>query len=413
MKILIVHNRYQESGGEDIVAATEARLLAEHGHQVVWYRRDNDELSNDSAPRGVALGMKTIWASDSYRALLRLVRCEMPDVAHFHNTFPLVSPAAYYACARASVPVVQTLHNYRLLCPGATFYRDGRTCEQCLGREVPWTSMVHGCYRHNVLATAAVVAMLTAHRFLESWRTKVHAYIAASEFARGKFIQGGLPARRIHVKPNFVYPDPQAKTGLGDYALFVGRLSEEKGVRVLLNAWRQIITAVPLVIAGDGPLREQVSAFSARHEGVKFLGAVEHNGVLRLMRGARFLIFPSILYEGAFPLSIIEAFACGVPVIASRLGSMADTIIHGNTGLHFATSQPDDLAAQCLWAWNHPAETRQMGVAARAEYEAKYTAEKNYKMLTNIYESVRRKIAADGESRFLHRGSRHAAQEAR
>jgi glycosyltransferase involved in cell wall biosynthesis len=401
MKILFIHNAYQQSGGEDVVAATEARLLAERGHSVVWYRRDNDELLRPSAPRGLQLGLKTIWASDSYRALMQILRDETPDVAHFHNTFPLISPAAYYACAKARVPVVQTLHNYRFLCPAAKLYRNGHICESCVGREIPWTSVVDSCYRNSVLATAAVAAMLTAHRFLNSWERKIDAYIALSEFARQKFIQGGLPARRICVKPNCVHPDPGIKAGPGDYALFVGRLSPEKGIRVLLDAWKQLPDSVTLLIAGEGPMSEQVKGHAeALGPRIKFIGAVAHERIRDLIHSARFLVFPSTWYE-VFPLTIIEAFACGVPVIASRLGSMADTIAHGKTGLHFSAGNPDELAERCLWAWNHPNEMQQMGLAARAEYEAKYTAEKNYKMLTNIYQSVRDKIAASGEPHIL------------
>ncbi len=396
MKILIAHNTYQQGGGEDVVAATEARLLRERGHQIVWYRRSNDELRTQGPFQNFASGVRTVWASDSYRALTELLRAESPDVAHFHNTFPLISPAAYYACANAGVPVVQTLHNYRLLCPGATFFRDGHVCEECLGRQTPWPAIVHRCYRRSAFASAAAMGMLIVHRRLNSWQTKVSAYIAASEFARKKFIEGGLCAGRIYVKPNFVHPDPGAKHGAGKYALFVGRLCEEKGARVLLQAWRRLATSVPLIVVGDGPLKEDFSAATDVRSNIAVLPAVSHEEVLMLMSGARFLIFPGLVYEGAFPLAIIEAFACGLPVIASRLGSIEEGTTHGRNSLHFSPGNSEELAGAIEWAWRHPEEMSELGRAARLEYEGRYTAAINYEMLMEIYCAVR---PSSGEGR--------------
>lgn len=403
MKILIVHNSYQQGGGEDVAAATEARLLSERGHQIIWYRRGNEELQAQGPFQTLATGLKTVWASDSYRELTALLRDESPDVAHFHNTFPLISPAAYYACAEAGVPVVQTLHNYRLLCPGATFFREGHVCEQCLGRRTPWPGIVHRCYRKSTFASAAAAGMLTAHRWLGSWRTKVAVYIAASEFARAKFIQGGLPASRIRVKPNFVHPDPGAKRGAGKYALFVGRLSEEKGTRVLLNAWGRLGTTVPLIVAGGGPVREDFVSVDREVQGnITVLPTVSHDEVLALMRGARFLVFPSLVYEGAFPLAIIEAFACGLPVIASRLGSVAEGTTHGRNSLHFSPGNCEELAHVTDWAWHHPEKMEEFGRAARLEYEARYTADLNYEILMEIYGSVRPRFEDGRRYDFSH-----------
>lgn len=401
MKILIAHNTYQQGGGEDVVAATEARLLSERGHQIIWYRRGNEELRAQGAFQTLVTGLKSVWASDSYRELAALLRGESPDVAHFHNTFPLISPAAYYACTQAGVPVVQTLHNYRLLCPGATFFRDGHICDQCLGRRTPWPGIVHRCYRKSAFASAAAAGMLTAHRWLGSWRTKVGIYIAASEFARGKFIRGGLPASRIRVKPNFVHPDPGVRCGAGKYALFVGRLCEEKGARVLLNAWRQLASPVPLIVAGDGPVREDFLPSDRELQGnISVLSTVSHDEVLALMRGARFLVFPSLVYEGAFPLAIVEAFACGLPVVASRLGSIEEGTTHGRNSLHFSAGNCEELAKTVVWAWQHPQKMEEFGRAARLEYEARYTADLNYEILMEIYSSVRRTFKNGRRSDF-------------
>ena len=389
MKVLVVHNHYQRPGGEDAVVASEARLLAEHGHAVIEYRRINDELQTSSRYRIGTAGVGTVWSTASYRALLDLLAREKPDVTHFHNTFPLISPSAYYACAEAGVPVVQTLHNYRLLCPTASLYRGGSVCEDCLHKRVKWPGIVHACYRGSRLATAAVAAMVAVHHVLGTWEQKVTQYIALSEFSRRKFIEGGLPAERIVVKPNFVHPDLKPKNGPGSHALYVGRLSEEKGLRVLLAAWGRLRKSIPLRIAGDGPMREEMAAEIKvkKLQSVELLGHASTSEIGTLMHGARFLVVPSIWYEG-FPVTIAEAFASGLSVVASRLGSMAEIITDGENGLHFAPGDAAELAERVAWAWNHPEEMETMGRAARAEYEAKYAAERNYQMLLQIYETV-------------------------
>jgi glycosyltransferase involved in cell wall biosynthesis len=386
MKILFLHNTYQQHGGEDAVVNAEARLLEAHGNVVVRHQRSNDELKEISGFGSLAAGVDSVWSRSSYRAVQKLLQEERPDIVHFHNTFPLISPSAYYACAKAGVPVVQTLHNYRLLCPAASFMRDGKVCESCLGWSVPWPGVVHGCYRDSRPATLATTAMLSVHRALDTWQNKVGTYIALSEFARGKFIEGGLPADRIAVKPNFVSQEREVSESRAPYALYVGRLSEEKGIRTLLAAWKNLALAIPLYIAGDGPLfGEAITEISKKQNKIHALGQIPSAEVNRWMLGARFLVVPSQCFEN-FPVTIAEAFACGVPVIASRLGSMAEIIQDGLTGLHFNPGDPTDLATKVEWAWTHPEEMACMGRAARAEYEAKYTAEKNYTMLMQIYE---------------------------
>lgn len=389
MKIVIVHNTYQNRGGEDTVLAAETGLLETHGHAVIHLGRDNNELKERSGIGALAIGAEAVWSFSSHTALLEALRNERPDVAHFHNTFPLISPSAYYACAEERVPVVQTLHNYRLVCPSATFLRDGKVCEECLGRAVPWPGVLHGCYRGSRPATFASAAMLSIHRALGTWRDKVNLYIALSEFARQKFIAGGLPAERIVVKTNFVADCSPRKTSGGEYALWVGRLSEEKGIRVLVTAIGALSPRVPFKIAGAGPLLEEVAS-EVRRQGFKrvdLLGEVSPKDVIELMHGAAFVVVPSVCFEN-FPLVIAESFACGVPVVASRIGSLAEIVEDGRTGLHFTSGDPADLAAKVEWAWAHPKEMEEMGRAARREYEAKYTAEQNYDALMGIYETA-------------------------
>jgi glycosyltransferase involved in cell wall biosynthesis len=387
---LVVHNYYQQPGGEDQVFANESALLAERGHRLIRYSDHNNRIEAGN----IATAGGAVWNQHSYRALRELVRNHRPDVAHFHNTFPLISPAGYYAVRSQGVPVVQTLHNYRLICPGATLFRGGGPCEDCIDRRSFTPALVHGCYRDNRAATAGVATMLTIHRAQGTWQRAIDVYIALSEFARRKFIEGGLPADRIVVKPNFLARDPapsrHASDGSRGYALFAGRISEEKGVRTLAQAWARV-GEIPLVVAGDGPLKLEWPA------GVKVLGKVSPNDVLELMRGARVLVFPSSCYECA-PMTIIEAFACGLPVIASNLGSVPEFVTHGRNGLLFTVNDADDLAQQVRWAFDHPAQLLSMGAAARREYEEKYTSDRNYRLLMDVYrlamEGARRRAAS-------------------
>jgi glycosyltransferase involved in cell wall biosynthesis len=390
MKVLIVHNYYQQAGGEDQVFAAESDLLEARGHRVLRYSLHNDQVDDMNF---LSLARSTVWSSSSYRELRIIIRQESPQVAHFHNTFPLISPAAYYAARAEGVPVVQTLHNYRLLCPNALFFRDGRVCEDCLGKAVPWPGVVHACYRGSRVATGAVTAMLAVHRALRTWTEMVDVYVALTDFARDKFIEGGLPEEKIVVKPNFIHPDPGAGEGRGGYALFVGRLSQEKGIDTLLAAWEQLGEKVPLKIVGDGPLASRVAEAAEQLRGVEWLGEQPTDQVLTLMKDARILLFPSLWYEG-FPMVFGEAYAVGLPIIASDLVSLSSLVDHGRTGLRFRPGDTKDLAAQVEWALMHPAELERMRGEARAEFEAKYTAEENYRMLMEIYELAAKEAKA-------------------
>ena len=382
--VLLVHEHYQWPGGEDQVFAAERGLLEDRGYRVLRYVDHNDRIKDMSSLR---LMCDTIWSRKAYRELRKLIRKEKPQVVHFHNTFPLISPAAYYAVKAEGVPVIQTLHNYRLLCPNAYFFRDGHVCEDCFGKTLPLPGVLHSCYRDSRAASGTVAAMLTAHRAMQTWSKMVDTYIALTQFARQKFIQGGLPAEKVAVKPHFLRPDPGLGEGRGGYALFVGRLSPEKGVETLLSAWEYIGTKLCLKIVGDGFLASRVCEVARRDSGVEWLGQQPLEEVYRLMRGAHFLVFPSELYE-TFGRVAIEAFATGTPVIASRIGAVAELVDHHRTGLHFRPGDPKDLAARVEWALSHPAELARMRREARVEFETKYSAECNYQMLRRIYETA-------------------------
>ena len=384
MKILSVHNSYQLPGGEDQVFAQEADLLLAHGHQVAFYQASNHQV--DGTNRLVLLG-NTIWNHSAYDDMRQLMRRQQPDLVHVHNTFPVISPAVYDAAKHEGVPVVQTLHNYRLLCPAATLFRNGRVCEDCLGKKIPYPGVVHGCYRGSHLATAAAAAMMATQNFRHLWSHSVSAFIALSEFARGKFIEGGLPAAKIVVKPNYLQSDPGAGPGKGNYALFVGRLTPEKGVDTLLAAWRSLGSLLPLHIAGDGPMAAQVEQAARENDAITWLRWLPRADILQQMKHASVLILPSTWYEG-FPMVLAEAYAVGLPVIASNLGSMASVVEHRRTGLHFAAGQVGDLVEKVCWFTAHPSDVRNMRSRARVEYETKYTAEANYRQLMHIYQSL-------------------------
>lgn len=382
MRLLLAHNRYKNQGGESLAAKGEMELVESHGHTVDLLETDNTEIV------GLASKVKTALEA-SYSLLVKRrmaarIATFKPDVVHVHNFFPLMTPSIYFACSEAEVPVVQTLHNYRLICPGALLFRSGRPCEDCVGKAFAWPGVLHGCYRGSRLGTASVAAMAGTHHWLGTWRNRIDCFIALTDFSRGKLIEGGLPADRIVVKPNFA-PDPGGPgDGSGGFALFAGRLSPEKGIATLLSAWERLNgSPFHLKVAGDGPLRDEVTRRADRGR-VEYLGALSRQDVQVLMREAAFLVFPSVCYEN-FPLSIVEAFAAGVPVIASGLGAMAEIVEDGRTGLHFRPGDPDDLAARMEWALEHPSEMEQMGRNARLEYEDKYTAERNYEQLMKIY----------------------------
>jgi glycosyltransferase involved in cell wall biosynthesis len=386
MRVLVVHNSYQQPGGEDVAVAQESLLLGSQGHLVISYARSNHELKKLSATQRLLLLKDLVYSSQSKREIEGLLRKEKPDVVHVHNTFMMISPSIFKACQEAGVPVLQTLHNYRLLCPAWTLSRNGKICEDCVEGGL-WHGVWHGCYRESHAMTAAVAAMLKFHRMSGTWSDSVDAYVALSEFARRKFIEGGLPANKIHVKPNFVQSDPGEKQAPGSHALFVGRLSAEKGVQTLISAWAQMRNLYPLVVVGDGPLRESLEAEVAKQNisSVTFKGWLPRTQTLDAMKKSAFLVAPSLWYEG-FPMTIAEAFACGTPVLCSRLGGMQEIVEDGRTGLHFEAGNAEDLCAKVAELLTRPEKIAAMGIAARKEYESRYTARTNYSLLMRIYE---------------------------
>ncbi|MBW4518523.1 MAG: glycosyltransferase family 4 protein [Scytolyngbya sp. HA4215-MV1] len=384
MHILSIHNTYQIKGGEDESRAAEERLLREMGHQVDAYEESNDRIG---ALKPWRMAIRTIWSRESHRKVTRKLQAASYDLIHVQNFFPLISPSVFYAAKDAGVPVVQTLRNYRLLCPNGLFFRDGQVCEECMGKWIPFPGIAHACYRENHLASATTAAMLTFHRALRTWTEQVDIYITLTEFARQKLIEGGLPAEKILVKPNFVNPDPGIGEGKGGYALYVGRLSVEKGLDTLLQAWKQLNGRIPLKIVGDGPLAEQVIQATQENDQVEWLGRRPVQEVYDLMGKATVLIFPSKWYE-TFGRVAVEAFAKGTPVIASNIGAIAELVEHGRTGLHFRPGDAADLTDKVEWLLSNQADLNQMRQQARVGFETKYTAARNYRRLMEIYDRV-------------------------
>lgn len=398
MKILIAHNYYKQAGGEDQCVAAETSLLRRNGHEVVQYSLHNDAIDRMTRIRAAS---RTIWSRAARRDLLGLIRRHRPEILHCHNTFPLMSPAAYYAARAEGVSVVQTLHNFRLICPNATLLREGGVCEDCLGRSIPWPGVVHKCYRESWSASATLAAMLTVHRAIGTWRKAVDVYIALTQFGRNKFIEGGLPEDKIAIKSNFLSFDPGIGVGSGGYVVFVGRLCVEKGLETLLAAWKRLRANIPLKIVGDGPLAGRIQEAAASDGRIEWLGRRSTEDVLSLVGNATCLVLPSHSHEG-FPLVIIEAFAKGTPVVTSKRGALLEVVDHGRTGLHFAPGDAADLASAVQRLSSDPAERNQMCQAARREFEHKYTAEINYRNLMEIYERAmagNKRAASSGRRR--------------
>ncbi|HKE95437.1 MAG TPA: glycosyltransferase family 4 protein [Povalibacter sp.] len=388
MRILLAHNYYQSGSpsGEDAVFANERLLLEQAGHEVIAFERSNDAIGSGLTSRLTA-AVAASWSQSSHRELTRLIAKHRPQVAHFHNTFPLLSPSTYAACRQADVPVVQTLHNYRLICPGALLMRDGKPCEQCIGQS-PWPAVRHACYRNSRTATTVVATMLSVHRLRKTYIDDVDCYIALTDFARQRFIRGGLPATKIVVRPNCLMDMPAVGHGAGGYALYVGRLSSEKGVRTLVEAWRGL--DCPLKIVGDGILRAELEARASQSTSrIEFLGFRKRDEVLALMRDAAFVIIPSECYEG-FPVTVLEALATGTPLIVSALGALDEIVIAPRHGLKFQAGDRDSLRSSVTALLAQPELQQAMRRDNRALFESHYCADRGLESLIGIYERARR-----------------------
>lgn len=385
MKVLMVHNRYQQRGGEDAVVEAEVRLLAANGVDVRRFDADNDSIQGLMSKVQVSIGQ--FGLPNAVKTRFHKTLSEFcPDVVHVHNWFPTLSPAVFQICRRAHVPAIHTVHNYRLLCAGATLFRNGHVCEDCIGTTFRTPGIAHGCYHQSRIGSAVATAGMLANWSLGTWQHSVDRFIALSEFARRKLIEGGLPADKIIVKPNFVDPDPGPRSGAGGYLLYAGRLTEEKGLRVLLQCWKSAAELPMLKIAGTGPLQEEVREAASLLPNLHWLGNRSTEDVLELMGNASALICPSLWYEG-MPRVVIESLAVGTPVIASNIGCYPEMIIDGKTGALFPTGDAAALVA-CLRNLIQTDALAAMRNGARHCFENNYTGERNLSLLLNVYRSV-------------------------
>jgi len=387
-----VHTRYRLPGGEDQVVEAERRLLEEAGVEVSQVIFENADLRESRSFAGdLHLAASAIWSRTAERRVSAAIVAHRPQAMHVHNTFPAASPSVYAAAAAHGVPVIQTLHNYRLVCPAATLFRHGHVCTDCVGRSIPWPAVLHACVRGSRPQSAVAAATLAIHRARGTFTRGIDGYVALTSFQRELMIEGGLPAERIRVIPNFLEPDPGIGTASRTGVLFVGRLAREKGIAVLLDAASAVRGVVRVV--GDGPLAPDVEEADAAGR-VAYLGSLTHPSVMDEVRATIALVLPSI-WLGGFPLVVLEAFATGTPVITSRIGSLAELVEDGVTGLLAKPNDAADLVDRIQWAIGHPGNMRRMGLNARRRYEARFRGQTHLAALLETYASA----SAEGRSR--------------
>lgn len=390
MRVLLVHNRYRQRAGEDHSFQAERDMLAADGRvELDEHIVDSREIDDYGPLQKAALPFRMSWSRRSAAAVEERLRRSPAAIVHFHNTFPLISPAAYGPCRKRGALVVQTVRNFRQFCSNGLFFRDGHVCEDCVGRVPQWPGVVHRCYHSSAARSAAVVGMQTIHSLRGTWQKDVDAYLVATEFMRDKLGSIGLDRDRIVVKPNIVQATAATGRGPRDHAAFVGRLTYEKGVFTLLRAWRHL-PDIPLVVVGGGEELDRVRAEVAEAglgDRVTLLGETSHAAALDVIRGARFVVFPSLWYE-TFGRIAVEAYACGTPVLASRIGALAETVVEGETGLLFAPGDERDLAAAARRLWKD--DTAALTRRARAHYEEAYAPEVVHERLVRFYEDLLR-----------------------
>jgi glycosyltransferase involved in cell wall biosynthesis len=383
MRILLLHNKYQYAGGEDKVFEAEGELLSKHNHQVERIVFDNSSITTGMDK--LLSGIMGVYNFKSANVVNKKMKEFKPDILHVHNFVPLASPSIFYVAKRNKVPVVLTLHNYRLICPSATLYHNHRIYEKSIKSIFPFDAIIKGVYRNSVIQTAGVAVMITLHNLIGTWKNKVDKFITLTTFARTKFLDSRIKAStdQFMLKPNFIDDPGNGKESREDFFLFVGRLSEEKGIRVLLNAFRRIDEK--LVIIGDGPLQSEVESVVKVRSNILYLGFQPKAAIMDHLKRTKALIVPSTWYEG-FPLTILEALATGTPVIGSRLGGIAEIVTDKFNGLLFEPGDEDSL----IHSLNELKKQDQkvLSINARNCYLEHYTPERNYKILMDIYQAA-------------------------
>ena len=390
MKIIVVHNRYrsEQPSGEDRVVDQESALLEDAGHEVDRFLKHSDDIAAMSLPAKAAVPLLVPWNPRARTELADRLRSRRPDVVHVHCTFPLLSPSVLAACADVGVPAVATLHNYTQVCAPGTFYRDGRVCTDCAGGSA-LPGVRHGCYRGSPLATLPVAVGLAANR--RRWWNGVARFLCVSRSQRDILVQSGLPADRMAVHHNFVSDPGVRRSSTGEHVLYLGRLTEEKGLRTLMAAWERLPgpekRGMPLVIAGSGPLQDELATWAAGRADVRFLGLQSRAECGALLAGAAAVVAPSVWLE-TFGLVIVEAMAAGVPVVAAAHGAFVELVGDGVTGLLHRPGDAGSLAERLAEAVRSPERNRAMGEAARARYTSDFVPAAGVQRLVDGYRAA-------------------------
>lgn len=384
-KVLIVHNYYQIPGGEDTVVANERKLLEDHGHEVLLYSRSNNEIKKMNKLKLVGLPLITIFNPKTYRDIKKIIKQQNIEIVHVHNTLTLISPAVYYAATKCRIPVIQTIHNFRMLCPGATFYRDGHICEDCVSKGLG-CAIKHKCYRSSFLQTLLCVINTKIHRATGIYK-KIN-YICLTEFNKTKLLQlKEISDKQVFIKPNFVnnvreiIPFEKRKKQF----IYVGRLDKLKGIDVLLKAWKLLgDNDEKLLICGTGPMEEWCCNYIKKNNlNVEMLGLVDNERAIQLIANSKALVLPTRWYEG-FPMTIVEAYSVGTPVIGSDIGNVGDIVIEGITG---SKCLPDDYTS-IIYVIKGLMDKKNIYGTTIREYETKYTGNRNYELFSIIYNSI-------------------------
>jgi glycosyltransferase involved in cell wall biosynthesis len=372
----------QSVGGEDTTVESEYNLMKSRGHEVKLLLFRNNIMGR--GPLGkIKTAINSLYNFSSARLTRKTIKEFRPDVIHVHNFFFAASPSVLIAAKKMKIPVIVTLHNYRLICANCLLLRDNKICELCITHKFPWYGVKYKCYHDSAAESAVVGSIAALHKIIGTWNRKVDRYITPSEFSGKRLIDSSLnvPADKFAVKRNFIQDPGIGQLIRDDFYLFVGRISEEKGVQVMLDAWKEM-PGKKLFVAGDGPDYERILSMARNRSNVNFLGRRDRMEILSLMKRCKALIFPSIWYEG-LPLTIVEAFATGTPVIASSVGSMKEMIQHEKNGLLFETGNSKDLVDKV--AAFEATEFNQFSEHARNSYLEKYHPDKCYEAVMNIY----------------------------
>ena len=383
LRILIIHNRYQYHGGEDYVFEAESALLSRHGNIVEQLIFDNKEIK--SPIDKMMLAVRGVYNSDSAKKVETAIQHFQPDIIHVHNSFPLASPSIFYVAEKYGIQTVVTLHNYRLICPSASLYFDGHIYEKNIHSLIPVDGILKGVYRNSKLQTAGLAAITAVHNIIGTWKNKVGTFIALTNFAKQKFLSSALRVNeeQFTVKPNFVEDcglgDPEKRE---DFFVVVGRLSVEKGIDTLLEACER--GNFKVVIMGDGPLKDQILKAAEKNPNIRYLGFQQKPVIEDYMKRCKALLFPSVWYEG-LSITMLEAMSMGTPIIASRLGSMAEVLTDRINGLHFEAGNAEDLLSKINEINSDNTLVKTLGLNARKTYLEFYTPEVNYKFLLDIY----------------------------